>query len=201
MLAKLSYSKLLIYVSLLILLMAGIHLLINGTDEDAIRFLISYSAKLSAFFFSIAFSASSISYFFNCNLSRSLLNYRPQLGLTFGVFHTFHLGFLIWLQSAIHPVFTLAKSSSLIGGGMAYVFMYLMMLTTFPSIRSRLKTKTWKALHLVGGYWIWFIFVKTYWRKVSIQNEGLFIFALLIIVLVIRVIYYIKAKSLKSKFE
>lgn len=185
-----NYSNSILFTSAIIIFLSVFHILVNGTDEDAIRFLIRYSSKFSAFFFALAFSASSINYFIKSNATRSLLKYRPHLGLIFGVFHSFHLGFLIWLQYAIHPVFTLAKTSSLVGGGLAYVFMYLMVLTTFPQIRSKIDPNNWKRLHTIGGYWIWFIFIKTYLRKVTVQNEAHFLLMLLFIVLIVRLLQY-----------
>ena len=166
-----------------------IHLSWNGTDESSIRFLIQWSAKYSATFFSLAFVASGIQALFRSRLSNSWVRYRPHLGLIFTVFHTFHLAFLIWLQWDIHPVFTLAKKSSLIGGGMAYGFMYAMAVTTFPMFRKKLQSKHWKILHTVGGYWIWFIFIKTYWRNVSTKGEEYFLFSLLALVLLIRLVH------------
>lgn len=176
-----------------LLTMASI--LIQGTDEMSVRFLIGYSAKFSVSFFSLAFTASGIFYLFPGTFTKIWMNFRPNYGLTFMVLHTFHLIFLVWLQLDIHPVFTLAKKSSLIGGGMAYGFMYLMALTTFPRFKSMLTVKQWKLLHTVGGYWIWFIFIKTYWRNVSTQGEDYGLFIMLSVVIAIRFTHLVASKT------
>ena len=126
--------------------------------------------------------------------SRTLLQIRPQIGLSFAVFHSFHLFFLLYLQYAIHPVFTLAKKSSLIGGSMAYIFMYLMVLTTFPLIKSKLTSIRWTILHLIGGYWIWLIFFRTYYKKVTHWNEGYVLFSLLVLIMVMRFLKVVLAR-------
>lgn len=192
------FIQTIIFTSAIILFISGLHIIFNGTDEDALRSLISSSAMISAIFFALAFSASGLHNIFKNNIFRTLIKYRPHLGLIFGVSHSFHLGFLIWLQYAIHPVFTLAKTSSLIGGGLAYVFMYLMVLTTFPQIRSKIHPKNWKRLHTIGGYWIWFIFIKTYLRKVTVQNEAHFLLLLLFIVLMVRLLQYFSKHKKKN---
>ena len=170
----------------LILIVCGIHLWLNGTDEDSIRFIIQWTAKCSAFLFILAFGASSASFLFRDKFSRKLLEFRPQLGLSFAVFHSFHLFFLLYLQNTIHPVFTLAKKSSLIGGSMAYIFMYLMVITTFPFIKSKMTSIRWTILHLIGGYWIWLIFFRTYYKKVVHWNEEYIMFSLIILVMLLR---------------
>ena len=72
------------------------------------------------------------------------------------------------------------------GGGLAYVFMYLMMLTTFPRFKSMISSKHWKILHTVGGYWIWIIFFRTHLKKVVFQDTGYILLALLSIVMLLR---------------
>jgi hypothetical protein len=184
---KHQYFTVLIITSLVIAVSSMIHISIRGTGEESVRFLIQWTAKLSTFSFCIAFVASSLHYFVQCEMTRSLIQYRPHIGLTFGTFHTFHLFFLIWLQNEIHPVFTLAKTSSLIGGGLAYVLMYLMMLTTFPFFKTRLNFTHWIILHLVGAYWVWLIFFRSYFKQVANQDRGYFLLTLLVIVLLFRI--------------
>jgi hypothetical protein len=173
-----------------------------GFNEPNLRLLIQWSAKISATLFSLAFASSSIQYFWDTEFSHKLLGMRPHMGLSFATFHTSHLIFLIILQQAFHPVFELAKTSSLIGGGAAYVFMYLMALTTFPEVKSKLSVKNWKLLHIAGGYWIWFIFFRSYFKNVFDKNEEYFLFSMLALVLILRVTRNIKSHfSKKGKAE
>ncbi len=190
-----SYIRLIILASLAIVAISTMHIGINGTDEDAVRLLIRGTARASAILFAIAFGVSSFYYLFKNRWSGTVLKYRAHVGLAFGVFHTFHLFFLIWLQQVIHPVFTLAKTSSLIGGGLAYVFMYLMMITTFPSIKAKISLKSWKYLHLIGSYWIWLIFFRSYFKQVLTRDKGYVLLGIFILVIILRVLYLISKRK------
>ena len=95
-----------------------------------------------------------------------LLMNRKFFGISFAILHLIHLLFLLLLQKFFHPVFDLAAGISLMAGGMAYVFVVLMLLTSFDYFKSKLSPKAWKTLHTVGAYWIWMIFMSTNWKAV-----------------------------------
>ena len=181
------YLLLIFLLSTSIVVVSYVFLFLSEINEGSLRILIRWTAKISATLFAFAFVASSLHYFFKRSTTARLLAIRPHLGLAFVTFHTFHLFLLIWLQNAIHPVFTLAKTSSLLGGGLAYLLMYLMALTTFPKFRKTLNPKTWRLLHLVGGYWIWLIFFRSYFRNVITKDQYYILFALFSLVLILRV--------------
>jgi len=181
-----SYLKLIAVLSLIVISIALVYSSIYGTEEEAFRVLIRESAKMAAILFAVSFCISSVHYFADSNFTKTILSFRAHLGLAFMVFHTFHLYSLIYLQMHIHPVFELAKGVSLFAGSVAYVFMYLMALTTFPSFKEKLSKSTWRILHLIGGYWIWFIFFNSYFKNVMNKEQYYFLFGLFSFVLVIR---------------
>ncbi|NNC83329.1 MAG: hypothetical protein HKN79_07105, partial [Flavobacteriales bacterium] len=158
----------------------------RGFDEDSLRILIRGTARSSAILFSLAFAASSVHHFVRSDITAVWLRWRPHLGLAFTVSHTVHLIFLILLQEYIHPVFTLAKATSLFAGGTAYLFMYLMALTTFTAIKIRISPWFWKYLHLIGSYWIWAIFFNSYLKNVINRGRYHGLLALLSIVMMLR---------------
>jgi len=180
------YFFLIVLLSLVVAVAATAWLYIDITEER-LRVLIRWSAKFSVVLFSIAFSASSVHYFLESRLSRHLVRLRPDIGLSFTVFHTAHLIFLGMLQCWFHPVFDLAKNTSLLGGGMAYVFMYLMAITTFPAVRAKISNKLWNILHVVGAYWIWIIFFRSYFKNVVNKGEAYFLFSVIALAMVLRV--------------
>lgn len=157
-----------------------------GIEEDSVRTLIRWSVRLGGLSFALAFGASSLHFVFKGNWTKILLDFRPLLGLSFVVFHTFHLFSLIWLQIDIHPVFSLAKKVSLIGGGIAYLFMYAMAFTTFPNIKKSMSTDNWKLLHLLGGYWIWIIFFRSYMLNVLNHDRYHVLLAIFSLVIILR---------------
>ena len=183
---SLRYLKLILTLAVLILI-SSFFILKDSYTEDSLRICIAWSAKIAAFLFSIAFGISSFQYFFKDAYSRKGLAIRPQIGLSFAVFHTAHLIFLLILQSDFHPVFDLAKRTSLLGGGMAYFFMYLMALTTFPKFKNSISSQNWNLLHTIGGYWIWLIFFRSYFKNVMVRGEEHFMFAVLSLVIILRV--------------
>ncbi len=179
----------------LIATVTAVYFMAYGHSEESLRILIRRSAQAAVCLFALAFSSSGLHALFRSSVTEYLLRKRPFLGLAFGVFHTFHLVTLVWLQQAFHPVFTLAKTSSLTGGGLAYAFMYLMMLTTLPSIRAGLPVRAWSLLHLVGGYWIWLIFFRSYYKNVVERGQYYGLFAIITITLVIRIIHLVMKKG------
>ena len=181
------------YIKLILILLASIaavsYLFLSGNFvEEQLRICIAWSAKIAAFLFSVAFGASSFQYLFKDAFSRKLVSVRAEIGLSFASFHTAHLIFLVMLQMFFHPVFDLAKNSSLLGGGMAYVFMYAMVVTTFPNVKKSISSKSWKLLHLMGAYWIWLIFFRSYFKNAFNKGEEYFMFAFLSAAILLRII-------------
>lgn len=188
------------YIKLILILLASnvavAYLLLSGNFvEEQLRICIAWSAKIAAFLFSVAFGVSSFQYLFKDAFSRKLVSVRADIGLSFATFHTAHLIFLLMLQVIFHPVFDLAKSSSLLGGGMAYIFMYAMAITTFPSVKKKISSRRWNLLHLIGSYWIWLIFFRSYFKNVINKGEEYFMFSILSLVLVLRIICRLRLLS------
>ena len=174
-------------VGLPILLYAAFFFFI-GFNEDGTRAAIAWSAKISILLFCLAFAASAAHLRIRNSLSFWWLMNRKYFGISFAINHLLHLGFLVILQQVFHPVFDLAASTSLMAGGIAYLFIVLMLLTSFEAFSKYLSRKNWKLLHTIGGYWIWMIFMSTYLKKVkNVGVEFLPFVLLLIIVLLIRI--------------
>ncbi|MGK0365890.1 MAG: sulfoxide reductase heme-binding subunit YedZ [Saprospiraceae bacterium] len=96
----------------------------------------------------LAFGATAIHLCFRNSLSFWVMMNRPFFGISFAILHLLHLAFLILLQQVFHPVFTLANSSALLAGGVAYFFIVLMLLTSFSPFKGMLSKSNWKRLLL-----------------------------------------------------
>jgi len=153
----------------------------GGFTEESTRLAVAWSTKISFVFFCMAFSASAIHKLMKNSFSFWWLMNRKYFGISFAINHLIHLGFLWVLQQVFHPVFDLAAPTSLFAGGMAYLFVVLMLLTSFETFSKYLSRKNWKLLHTMGGYWIWVVFLSTYTKKV--QNVGV-VFLPFVLVLV-----------------
>ena len=199
-----NYGKFIATLFLILALLSFLCISICGNTEDVTRVIIQWTAKFSTVLFIIAFGASSFHNIFKDNVSALALKYRAYFGLAFGTAHTAHLISLFYLQYFFHPVFVLADKTSLLGGGMAYVLMYAMMVTTFPYFRparsggrNKMSPKNWRRLHLIGGYWILILFIRTYIKRVTVEGYGYGLLGLLVIVLILRVISFFQ-KSRKA---
>ena len=169
------------------LLSISVNFLLSGFHEDSTRRVIAGTARASVLLFSLAFGASAIHAALKNSFSWWLLMNRKYLGIAFAWVHFTHLLFLFILQSFFHPVFTLAARWALFAGGMAYLFITLMLLTSFDYFAKMISKKTWKYLHLIGGYWIWGVFMSSYVKKVfRVDIAYLPIVLLLVIVFVLR---------------
>lgn len=159
----------------------------NGFDEDSTRIAIRTSAKVSFFLFCAAFGASSIHLFARQSWSYWLRMNRRYLGITFAISHWIHLIFLVVLQAYFHPVFIQAAPFSIFAGGMAYLFLTLMLLTSFPVFAQFLSKKQWTMLHTIGGYWIWVIFMSSYSKRAMTEWEYMPYVGLLLFILGLRI--------------
>lgn len=159
-----------------------------GFNEESNRLAIAWSARVSVLLFCVAFAASSFHLIIKNSFSWWVFRNRKYWGISFAIIHLIHLFFLGMLQYFFHPVFERAAGGALFAGGMAYLFIVLMLLTSFNRFSKYLSSKQWKYLHKIGGYWIWTIFMSSYWKRVLnlSQYEYLPLAILLVLVLILR---------------
>jgi len=163
------------------------NLLLNyGFGETGTREAIRWTARISVVLFSVAFAASGFQRLFPGALSFYLRMNRKYIGISFAIIHLTHLFFLLILQYNFYPVFEKAKTISLIGGGLAYLFLVLMFLTSFEAFAKFLSKRQWKILHTVGGYWILYIFLRSYFKRALTESEYIPLTVMLVLVIVIR---------------
>lgn len=145
-------------------LVAGV-LLVAGTGPHGVQLLLRATAATSATFFLSAFTASALRRLWPSPLTGWLLANRRQLGVSFGVSHTVHLG-AIW--AAVHfyreEIFGPAGVDPVtrVAGSLAYVVLLLMVATSFDRTARWVGPRAWRILHTGGVYYLWFIFVVTY---------------------------------------
>ncbi|MFK8007980.1 MAG: hypothetical protein AB8H03_16605 [Saprospiraceae bacterium] len=138
----------------------------QGFTEESNRLVIRLTARMSGILFCFAFGASAFHAWFKNSFSWWFFMNRKFWGISFAMMHLVHLGFLVLLQQYFHPVFEQAATVSLIAGGLAYFFLVLMLLTSFPFFVKKITSQSWKILHTAGGYWIWLIFMISYVKRV-----------------------------------
>ena len=154
---------------------------VNGFNEESTRIIIRWTARISVILFCLAFGGSAFHLFSRNSFSFWIMMNRKYWGISFAIIHLIHLLFLVILQQFFHPVFSLAATTSLMAGGMAYLFIVLMLLTSFDYFAQFISPKNWKRLHLIGSHWIWVIFLSTNWKNVFKHPEYWLIVSLLIV--------------------
>lgn len=117
-----------------------------------------WTARAGLPLFLIAFLASTLVRRWPGRATRVLLRRRRQWGLGFALAHTIHL-----VALAINIILYAPGRTwqSLIGGGLAYILIYVMALTSTDGWQRRLG-RWWGRIHHFGIYYIWFIFTASY---------------------------------------
>jgi sulfoxide reductase heme-binding subunit YedZ len=171
-----------------------------GWTEEGVRIVVRWTAKLAAIYFAAAFSASSLQLFFRGSASSWLLANRRPLGLSFAMSHTLHLLALAALALAFpDPFVGELNAVTLVGGGLAYGFMFSMAATSTDAAVHRLGRARWQLLHTVGGWYIWLIFTQSYLPRAVLDPSYIPFAVLLVAVLVLRIRRRISIKGRRAQ--
>lgn len=144
-------------IGLLSLLVAACALLAFAVQADAvagIRMAIRSTARTSLLLFCAAFGAAALFSRWQNTVTRWLRTNRRELGLSFAASHAMHAAALATLHQVSPGTFaTLVNPAMWVLGGLGYVFIAAMALTSSDAAQRALGAK-WRWLHLVGGYYI-----------------------------------------------
>ncbi|MEM6702747.1 MAG: serine hydrolase, partial [Acidobacteriota bacterium] len=135
----------------------GAVLFVVGLEAEGARVLLRATARTSVFIFQLAFGASAFVRFAPSALTRGIARRRRELGLAAFVSHTIHLGAIAWYTTFSDFA---TDATTVIVGGIAYVFFFLMAATSTRASKKKLGP-WWKRLHVTGGWWIWSVFLAT----------------------------------------
>jgi hypothetical protein len=150
--------------------MGALLLLAYGTGEEGVRAVVRHTAQTSFALFIATYSASSARALWRTPFTAWLLANRRYVGVGFAVSHAFHLLAIIALYR-VSPSFRADLSwSTLIGGGLAFVLVFVMAATSSDRAVALLGRRAWKALHTAGIHYIWFIFFISYTPRMLITS-------------------------------
>jgi DMSO/TMAO reductase YedYZ heme-binding membrane subunit len=126
-----------------------------------------YTARTSFTLFMVVYLIAPITAFMP-ELAAGVKSVRRGLGLAFAGAHFVHLGALItyFQVSGDTP-----KTSTLIGGGLAFVLIGLMAITANDAAVRTLGAANWRRLHTFALHYVWFIFMVTYAGRVARHPE------------------------------
>lgn len=170
----------LVAVVLLAVCVAG--LVLWGFSETFVRALIRATARISIVLFLLAFTAASLNALWPSAFTGWLRGNRRYVGVSFALSHFTHLAALLTLGARFpHPFLDELTIVTLIGGGLAYVFITLMTITSFAAPRRLIGERAWSILHTSGSYYIWLIFLNSYLSR-ALMDASYAAFAVALIV-------------------
>lgn len=175
--------------------MCALLLVFYGTGDEGMHAVIRHTAQTSFVLFMAAYFASSLRVFWRSDTSKWLLANRRYLGVSYAVSHTYHLAFIVTLARTSTAFRDDISMVTIVGGGMAYVLMYLMALTSFDRTAAWLGRRNWVRLHKVGIHYNWGIFFNSYLSRALVPSLLYTPFALVMIAgLGLRIAAWLRAR-------
>src|SRR5580704_13547654 len=156
--------------AVLTLTLAALSIWIAGMrqfDVDGVRMVIRFTARTSLLFFCLAFSAAAIAHLWPNAWTRWQRRNRRTLGVSFAASHALH-AIAIAGFATVDPI-GFAKATNLasyIFGGIGYTFIVAMAATSFDRSAAWLGPRAWRAMHLVGGYYLLLQFTVSFGRRI-----------------------------------
>lgn len=142
-------------------------LLLGGDASEQALLAARWTARAALPLFLIAFLASALLDHWPGWVTRALRRRRRQWGLGFALAHTIHLAALTINLAYFRP----RPLESLIGGGIVYLFILAMALTSNDRMQRGLG-RGWIWLHRIGAYAIWGAFFAAYAGR-AISADGM----------------------------
>lgn len=141
--------------------MSALVLAAAGTGEDGVRMLIRATARSSALLFLIAFLARPARQLWRTNATAFAIKNRRYFGVSMAVSHLIHGIAIVWLLS-VFPSAYQVNATTLVGGGLGFVFIAAMAATSSDAAFKALGRARWQLLHRTGVWYLWFVFAFTF---------------------------------------
>lgn len=132
-----------------------------GWGEAGFRAAIRITALSSLVLFALAFSAAPLAALAPSRPTRWQRANRRFLGIAFGLSHVVH-GIAIAALAVTGGEYLPTTSIEVAGGTVGYVFIFLMLATSFDRTAAWVGRRAWTAIHTTGGYVILVTFLVTY---------------------------------------
>ncbi len=142
-----------------ILASIAVTLLDVGSGEEGVRAVIRLTARTSVVLFAAAFAARPLRTLWKSSFTAWLRRRRRQVGLSFAVSHLLHLIAIVVLFTRWDAT---TSTVALVLGGLGYVFILLMAVTSNDASVRWLGARRWSLLHTTGAYLLWIIFANAY---------------------------------------
>ena len=133
-------------------------IIIAPSDEGA-KLWTKYSAHLSFIYLFVAYSVGTLTKYFAFKPINHLAINRRSIGLSFSITHSIHLIAIVYFFTTTSEQPSIV---SIIGGGLGYLLMYAMTLTSTDAMVERMSVQRWKMLHTIGINYLIIIFFITF---------------------------------------
>ena len=185
-------------VTLAIVTGLALHFGVSGWTSTSVAAGIDATGRSSLVLFSMAFVASSVQRLWPSSLSQWMLQNRRWIGLSFASSHGIHLALILAMSLDFpDPFLSQQPAGKWLVGGVAYLLIALVALTSTNAAQRWMGMKHWKRLHVIGSYWIWAEFALTYVSHVKKGPADFYapFLVFTLVLLVIRWVGHIKPKS------
>ncbi|MGB3403352.1 MAG: hypothetical protein WBA77_11750 [Microcoleaceae cyanobacterium] len=138
-------------------------LTIYGIEKPGIIHWLDATGRAGMITFTAAFIASPLYKLFPNSFSRWLLRNRRFMGIAFGFQHlVFHLPAVIWFL-----IIAKAPIDAIISGGLGFLFVIPMLITSFNAPAKYIGARNWKILHTTGMFYLMFVFIISFYPGIS----------------------------------
>ena len=139
----------------------------RGFEVDGVRMLIRFTARTSLVLFCLAFAAAALARTWPNAGTRWLRRNRRYLGVSFAASHAIHAVAIAAFAVMDPEAYAAATSlASYIFGGIGYAFIVALTATSFDRTAAALGARTWRRLHLIGGYYLLFQFMVSFGKRI-----------------------------------
>ena len=174
--------------ALVVFLSVAVVVLTTADPVEAVRRAMRVTARFSTALFLLAFTASAVWRFWPNAWTSWQRRNRRYLGVSFAVSHFTHLGAIAALgRLAPEELAADANAITWIFGGLAYVFIAAMTLTSFDRTAQMLGPRAWTLLHTTGSYYVWLIFANSYVSRAVLLPEYIPVALLVVSALALRI--------------
>jgi hypothetical protein len=168
---------------------------LHGGDVNSIRLVIRLTARVSLGFFCLAFSATAANRIWPNARTRWQVANRRYLGLAFAVSHFVHAVAIAIFIGRYARQFHEIHPGSNAPGGIGYLFLLAMTVTSFDRTAALLGPRVWRALHATGAYVLWTIFLISEVSRVREDRIHLWFVTPLLLVAAMRILVWRRSRA------
>ena len=149
------------WISVALVAMSALVLAAAGTGEDGVRMLIRATARSSATLFLVTFLARPLRQLWRTDATAFAIKNRRYFGVSMAVSHLIHGIAIVRLLTAFPSAYQV-DATTLVGGGLGFVFIAAMAATSSDAAFKALGRARWTLLHRTGVWYLWFVFAFTF---------------------------------------